>query len=221
MHQHAHAPGGPGLAADMAAGTHEVFRPASAVLGVLEDVLKHEKPVRLTVAGAGCVWVDPETRVYVSQLESAERFFTASPKSVQTKSVDAPGAAHARRPIDELLWAAGWYGSAGALHERCRPIDVVQIKYWPNLTRVPHGLHSARIAALLSQAPYSVWLACRSLHVPPTEMFRFYSAATAAGMVRVINGADVSAKAEPPRPSKVGDRVAGFWNKMLDRIMGL
>ena len=94
------------------------------------------------------------------------------------------------RPLDELLWQCAWKMSNGRLLPGCRRDDVVQLKSWPNLTRVSSSANSMKIAALLSARPTSLGMAARLLNISEREVFQFYSAARYAGIVETIHRDD-------------------------------
>jgi hypothetical protein len=117
------------------------------------------------------------------------------------------GAGHQRMPtkdtvgrnIDELMWHAAFHASQGRLMEGCYRDDVVELTYWPNLTRLPLTPNTARISALLNRHPTSITLAARLLKVDMAEMYQFYSAARCAGLARAVNRTPEEPKLEPHR----------------------
>ena len=90
------------------------------------------------------------------------------------------------------------------------------------MTRLPHLPSTMRLCALLSRSPTSISLAYRMLHIPPQDVLQIYSAALAADMIRVVcaQPADKSVAA-PAHSNRVIERVASFWESMLNRIAGL
>ncbi|MDK9559404.1 hypothetical protein QQF73_17350 [Marinobacter sp. M216] len=103
------------------------------------------------------------------------------------------------RNIDELMWKTAFYVSKGRLMEGCHWNDVVQLDYWPNLTRLPLTPDTFRILALLFKHPTSIFFASRLLKVPASEMCQIYSAARAAGFARAINRKPEEPRLEPHR----------------------
>jgi hypothetical protein len=95
------------------------------------------------------------------------------------------------RPVDELLWNCVYGMAEHGLLPGCRRDDVVQLNRWPNLTRLKCGSNGVRIAALLTARPTSLVLASRILDIDEQEVFRFYCACKYAGMIRMVNRADV------------------------------
>jgi hypothetical protein len=146
-------------------------------------------------------------------------FITASPARLKVNILAAgdhriPEATKVGRNIDELMWQAAFYASEGRLMQGCYRDDVVELAYWPNLSRLPHTPNSMRIAALLTRHPTSIFFATRLLKVEPAEMYQFYSAARAAGLARPINRAVEEPKLEPHRNQSL-------LSSLLKKIAGL
>lgn len=94
------------------------------------------------------------------------------------------------RPLEELLWTLAFKefnDRKSCLHDGCRRDDVVRLNHWPNLTRVPFGINSHRLAALFSARPTSIALAGKILGVDESEVLQFYNAAWYAGLVTRVN----------------------------------
>lgn len=104
------------------------------------------------------------------------------------------------RPLEELVWDCAYNLAEDGLLPGCRRDDVVQLRRWPNLTRLQAGKHGVRLAALLSSRPTSLVLASRILDLEEREVFRFYSACKYAGMIRTVNR--VEAALAPRREHK-------------------
>jgi hypothetical protein len=98
----------------------------------------------------------------------------------------------------------------------CGRDDVVLLKSWPNLTRLPAMANGVRIAALLTRHPTTVSLAHRLLKIPVAEMNEFYSAAAAAGLAIAVNR-----KPEQPQQEIQPHRQRGLLGAIFERVMGL
>lgn len=94
------------------------------------------------------------------------------------------------RPLEELVWNCAYGMAVDGLLPGCRRDDVVQLRQWPNLTRLNAGKQGVRLAALLSSRPTSLVLASRILDMEEREVFRFYSACKYAGMIHTVNRAE-------------------------------
>ncbi|GMR20246.1 MAG: hypothetical protein BMS9Abin36_0841 [Gammaproteobacteria bacterium] len=168
------------------------------VLGIIINAIKQQKDVNISLDPLGSVFVMASKGVYVSWVQENEKFFTTpvgsfNVKTLKTSASGDSGSRKNRRPLDELVWQAAFYASNGCLLKGgCEPIDVVELKRWPNLTRLPHSENAMSIAALLSQYPTSLVLVSRMLDVEIEEVCSFYSAARASGIAQAINRPAVS-----------------------------
>ena len=118
------------------------------------------------------------------------------------------------RNIDELMWHAAFHASDGRLMEGCQRDDVVELAYWPNLSRLPSTPNSMRLAALLTRYPTSIALAHRFLRIDQSEAYQFYSAARCAGLARSLNRT-------PVEPSLKPHRNQALLGLLLDKIAGI
>lgn len=118
------------------------------------------------------------------------------------------------RNIDELMWMAGFHASDRRLMLGCYRDDVVELRHWPNLTRLPQTPNSLRIAALLVQHPTSVTLAARLLKIEREELYQFYSAARCAGLARAVNR-------KPEEPKLAPHRHQTLLAALLNKIAGI
>lgn len=110
------------------------------------------------------------------------------------------------RPLEDLLWVIGYIGydpEDCCFDKGCRAEDVIQLKRWPNLTRLPRSSNSIRLASLFSMRPTSVYLAGRILKVELEEVKRFYNAACSSGLAVRTNGEPIEWKARPHRRQKL------------------
>jgi len=112
----------------------------------------------------------------------------------------------APRPMEELLWTIGYTGyraTSCCTNKGCRVEDVIQLKRWPNLTRLPSSGSTIRLASLFSMRPTSIFLASKILKVETDEVMRFYNAACYSGLALRINGAPEPLKQRPHRKQKL------------------
>lgn len=120
------------------------------------------------------------------------------------------------RPMEELLWVIGYTGYVPndcCFDKGCRTEDVIQLKRWPNLTRLPKDGNSIRLASLFSLRPTSVYLAGRILKVELDEVKRFYNAACSAGLAVRMNGEQVEWKPRPHRRQKLISAIFSYLSR--------
>ena len=91
------------------------------------------------------------------------------------------------RSVDEFYWQTAFHLSNGELLEGCQKDDVVNIKQWPNFTRLIKTPNTYRITALLTERATSLDMVARLLEVQLSEVYQYYSAAYHAGYAEVLN----------------------------------
>lgn len=197
----------------------DYFNPDDYLLHALRRATANQQDIHLEVPGLGELVMLSSRGEYFAYTSDMAAFITAPLNQCRLTILAAgdhriPDTAQVGRNIDELMWQAAFYTSGGRLMQGCFRDDVVELSYWPNLSRLPHTPNSMRIAALLSRYPTSIFFATRLLKVEPAEMYQFYSAARAAGLARPINRAAEEPKLEPHRNQSL-------LSSLLKKIAGL
>ena len=201
----------------------DYFFPEDYLLNILRRATANKQDLLIELEGVGEIILLSSRGEYFGFATDMERFCTAP---VDSYVITVLGAEHLRMPgvesigrnIDELIWLAAFHASGGRLMQGCFRDDVVELESWPNFTRLPHTPSSMRIAALFSRHPTSVYFASRLLKLDPQEMYRFYSAARAAGYARPINRVSVEPQAEP---QPWAHRNRNLFASLLKKIAGL
>jgi len=201
------------------------FDPASGLLGVIAQALPSGHAILVYASGIGAVALVPERREYFTELTEDElaAFCRLPATGYATKRLADGGLNQLLtqgvrgRNIDELQWRAALYASAGRLMKGCGRDDVVLLKAWPNLTRVPGTPNAMRIAALLTRYPTTVSLAHHLLKIPVEEMNEFYSAAHASGLAVAVNRKPERMKGDTIKPH----RNRGLLGQLFERVTGL
>jgi len=206
------------------AGKPRHFRGEDCLLGLLEHARRGGQPVSLGVPEAGTVTVDFERDCFLPAVRSEVDFFCASPASVRIEAASGFSSDESR-PLNELMWKSAYYGSAGALLEGYHLYDVVELERWPNFTRLPHAKCCLPLCSLLARRPSSISFAHRMLRVPQADALRFYSAARAAGYLRLISSQPgrTEAGSEPVsgQSPEAGSEPSSFWTRLFSRFSGL
>lgn len=182
----------------------EYFSPEEYLINILRRGTANQQDLLIELEGVGEIVLLSSRGEYFGFATDMAEFCTAP---IDRYVITIMGPNHQRMPskesigrnIDELMWQTAFYASKGRLMEGCYRDDVVELTYWPNLTRLPLTPNTARIAALLNRHPTSVTLASRLLKVDMSEMFQFYSAARCAGLARALNRTPEEPKLEPHR----------------------
>ncbi len=116
---------------------------------------------------------------------------------------------------DALLWKTALWASRGRVPVGTRLTDPVYLRQWPNMPRLYVFPHSLRIAALLIKEPYSLVDVARVLDIPQRNVFAFYSAAFAIGLVGPATRA-VDTMFEPAEVKE--HRRRGLLSRLLGRL---
>lgn len=201
------------------------FDPASGLLGVIAQALSSKHAVVVHASGTKALALVPERQEYFTELTEDElaAFCRLPAASYAVKRLADAGLNQLLsqgvrgRNIDELQWRAALYASGGRLLKGCGRDDVVLLKAWPNLTRIPGTQNAMRIAALLTRYPTTVSLAHRLLKIPVEEMNEFYSAAYASGLAVAVNRKPERMEEDPIRPH----RNRGLLGQLFERVVGL
>lgn len=200
---------------------HEHFLPDDFVITPIRRAIQNRQDVLLTLDGVGALVVrgaHGEYFVEPGKFEPA-RFCTTPVAQIRVTVIDPADAerradSRSRRNVDELLWMAGFYASAGRLMAGCNTYDVVQFQHWPNLSRLPYTPNTMRIVAMLTRHATSIALAHRLLKIEAAELYQVYSAARCAGIAQVINGAAKEPALKPHRNqtllSQLMAKIAGL-----------
>lgn len=182
----------------------EYFDPQNYLINILRRATANQQDLLIELDGVGEVILLSNRGEYFGFATDMADFCTAPIDRYKLSILTAghlrqPGPEAIGRNIDELMWQAAFHASNGRLMEGCYRDDVVELAYWPNLTRVPLTENTPRIAALFNRHPTSVTFAARLLKVEMAEMYQFYSAARCAGLARAVNRTPEEPKLEPHR----------------------
>jgi hypothetical protein len=194
----------------------EKFDPQEYLLGILQKAVARKKDISVSHNDYGELVVFTENGEYHANISDLQSFCRVSSSELKVKEL-SPKESNAitqekgiGRNIDELLWQAGCYASQGRLMNGLSLTDVVHMKHWPNLTRLPNNFNTFQITAMLTKHPTTIMFAHRVLKVPEREVCEFYSAAYCAGLAEMLN-------TPPVELSEVAESKEGT---LLSRIIG-
>lgn len=205
----------------------ERFRAEDYLVGVIRRAIGEHLDVAVALPGSVGLHIFASRGEYCDDSPNLEALCRTRADRLEMRSVRSDSQATSRtpgRPLAELLWTAGFHASDGRLLEGCFHYDVVRLPHWPNLTRVPITPNTMRICAMLTRHPTSIMVAHRLLKIDATELYRFYSAATCAGLVDVLNrkAEHVSAKdsaLEPIEPT-APHRSQRLFSLLFAKLVG-
>lgn len=116
---------------------------------------------------------------------------------------------------ESFLWKIALYTSLGRLPEGTNLSSAMQLKQWPNLTRLYPLGGSMRIATLLVDQPRTLPVIAKVLKMPVGRVFSFYSAASAIGIMESADEIEVSL-AKSIEPKKHRDHT--LFGRILKRL---
>ncbi|MBL1259773.1 MAG: hypothetical protein COB33_004475 [Thiotrichaceae bacterium] len=118
--------------------------------------------------------------------------------------------------IDQFIWKIALWTSAGRLSNGMTPSTSIQLKHWPNLTRLSQSENDIRIAALLSEQPAAPALISKVLGIPISQVFSFYAAAHALNLAKPVEN-----KAKKPALNiQQKSKHHSLFSKILDKFSG-
>lgn len=128
--------------------------------------------------------------------------------------------------LQSLLWQVAAWSADGRLSQHLQMNAPVQLKQWPNLTRLVMLPDALRLAAFLARSPASPALTIKVLRVAPADLFNFLAAADSLGLLRY----DTAEKSEnsilttahsAPAHAEIPSAKRSFLGRILARIAGL
>lgn len=116
-------------------------------------------------------------------------------------------------PLDNVLWSTGLYGSQGKLLEGHLQDVPVQLKQWPNLSRLDFDPEHLTLASLMTGQVLTLRQVEQKSNLPWRTVVGFYNAAAATDLI-VINPNDstkvITAKKTPAK--------IGLFSKIAHRL---
>lgn len=118
------------------------------------------------------------------------------------------------KSFESLLWKASLFASRGRAPFGTDLDAPVQLRRWPNFTRVLLSPGALRIAALWVERPLSISQLQKMLNLSQHDVLGFYSAALATGLIRSAKGSDV----RPPHPELERKGVRSLLRNILKKL---
>ena len=140
---------------------------------------------------------------------------------------DVPASAATRHlTLQSLLWQMGAWTANGRLSQQLQINAPVQLKQWPNLTRLTMLPDALRLAAFLARSPASPALTVKMLRVEPYDLFNFLAAADSLGLLRYNTAENPDNRIQPAAPNaptvaEIPAAKRSFLGRLLTRISGL
>ncbi|MGE4531261.1 MAG: response regulator [Acidithiobacillus sp.] len=213
--------------------TVQYFNPQEGLLGLLQVAQRDRSPaVIVDVDQQIILRLDPATDQALLLIDN-ERLKVLARSAQPVLQMRAPREndpqpdSNVRHlSLQELLWQVGAWTANGRLGQHLQVQAPVQLKQWPNLTRLCMLPDALRLAAFLARSPASPALTVKMLRVEPYDLFNFIAAADSLGLLRYntlenpesiirTDGNSTSTQIEVPTAKR------SFLGRLLKRIAGL
>jgi hypothetical protein len=200
---------------------------ADHLTNLIHRVLNTNKNTLITLPGHGDVSIFPKMQAYIPNMRNMQEFLLAPTSAYIIKDLDHVNIdlnSTIVKHINDLLWCTAFYTYKYQLIESCSKNDIIQLKKWPNLTRLPLTKNTARIVALLTRYPTSIMLVHRILDIDIDEANQVISAAYAAGLVSKIShgrslALDLASQSIEAKQSQ--SRNQGLWKSLFRKVSSL
>jgi hypothetical protein len=185
---------------DLAESPELRYDPEQHLVGALREAFlvatKWQVPTQIDCGGGFIVVNAERNELHASldeaQLQELSRTPLARRSKVQTltnleyvqfkQSLEASGKGHVHR-LDDSLWKAALWGSAGRLPKGTQPARTLYLRQWPNLTRITPIPQGARLSAMWALRGASVVDSCKQFSLPQRQVIGFYNGVWALNLL--------------------------------------
>ncbi|MEW6612173.1 MAG: response regulator [Pseudomonadota bacterium] len=214
----------------------EYFDPRQGLFGLLQMIRRDRIPATVVDAGGRKLMIvhpeENEVRLLVAEesLQQAARREQDQFRARTPQAGDEDGSGALRQlTFMALLWQVAIWSANGRLMKTL-PLNMpVQLKHWPNLTRLAPIPNALRMAAFLVRSPAHPVLMAKMLQVAPADIFNFLAAAHSLDLLQLPQARPATERSEsmapPPAQPQAAPAAAkpqqGFLNRLLRKIAGL
>ncbi len=110
--------------------------------------------------------------------------------------------------FNHVLWSAGLYGSRGQLVREYAPNTLIQLRAWPNFTRIEFDNEHIKLAALMTQQVLTLKEVAEKSQLPWDTVVGFYNAAWATDLILVNPKGLPTAVSPKPRKTSLLTKIA-------------
>ena len=209
------------------------FNPQAGLLGLLQIIRRDQSSAIIVDSQQQVILrLDPmaDQAILLSDDEHLKSLAREEYPRLQMRApnnTDVPAHASTRRlTLQSLLWQMGAWTADGRLSQNLQIHAPVQLKQWPNLTRLTMLPDALRLAAFLARSPASPALTVKMLRVEPHDLFNFLAAADSLGLLRYNTAENPDNRIQPvtpnaPTPAEIPAAKRSFLGRLLARISGL
>lgn len=159
----------------------------SPLTNALHHAASQGVPSLFQIDGCGSVSVYPHQHCYVTDIQDWEAAYRSHSGQITIKPVPWGMPPDGALPLMELQWRAAYHGALRNKQFGVEPNDLVRLRSWPNLTRLPPELVApvTQICALLWRKPAVGFLIPRVLEADLTRVGALLEVLQAFGHIRV------------------------------------
>lgn len=145
---------------------------ASPLSHALDHAANRGAPSLFQIEGCGSVSVYPQHNCYVTDIQDWELAHQSHTEQITERmapwGMPPPGAL----PLTELRWRVAYQGALWGHGSAVAPNELVRLRSWPNLTRLPPELVApvTQVCALLWRKPVVGFLIARVLQADAAQM---------------------------------------------------
>jgi hypothetical protein len=115
-------------------------------------------------------------------------------------------------PLENILWSAALYGSQGQLVAGHTADMPVQMKAWPNFSRLEFEPEHMKMTTIMTSSPLTLKQLAEKTKVPWEKVVGFYNAAMATGLI-ILNPTNL-----PITTTKSTVAKSGLFSKIAQRL---
>ncbi len=181
--------------------TDEVFKPASRLLGLVQDAAEHGKTVLLLHPAFPSLWIFPGGGWFVfdGDIDDSPHLFKTDADEFQLQHTDTDVKAELVNgklpiPLGILLYRAALYGSEGRLLEGRDRNELIRLSYTPNFNFLPHNSRHLALADYLSTCACTVEVVSKETGIELCDVISFVNACY---VINAIETDSADTQAEP------------------------
>ena len=166
------------------------FDPQAGLLGLLRTVQRDPSPVVIHDRQKAIMRLHPAKDQATLLVDDTVIQDLAREKQphLQKRTAEDPGVTDQEpkrsQTFQSVLWQVAAWAADGRMMRQLRVSTRVQLKYWPNLTRLAMLPDAMRMSAFLARSPETPVLTVKMLRVAPTDLFNFLAAVDSLGLLR-------------------------------------
>ena len=194
----------------------EKFDPQEYLLGKLQKAVARKQDISVSHSDFGEIAAFAENGEYHANVSDLQGFCQAPSSELKVRELSSKEVITITqdkgigRNLDELMWQAGHYASQGRLMDGLSLTDVVHMKHWPNLSRLPNSFNTFQMSAMLTRHPTTIMFSHRVLKIPEKDICEFYTAAYCSGLAEKLNTPPVElSEIEESEESTLLSRIIG------------